>query len=380
MTPAYQHDGVTLYTGCCKTVLAALPTGCCRTCVTSPPYYGLRDYGTATWKGGDPACDHKKDTQHRKQGSTSQRKGRTNAEAQQNENFVNTCPRCGAVRVDTQIGLEATPEAYVANLVAVFAAVWRVLADDGTLWLNLGDSYNAAGRVGHGTRIGRKQGTNRASANGQDNSRANAPALKPKDLIGIPWMVAFALRAAGWHLRSDIIWHKPNAMPESVGDRPTKAHEYIFLFSKQERYYYDAAAISEPALQPFGNAAPAPQLKYAELGNGLHRHCKSTSKLGTNCGSVTRNKRSVWAVNVANYAAAHFATYPPELITPCILAGAAVGDTVLDPFSGSGTTAWVARQHGRKAIGIELNPEYQKLAISRFDQGMLFGVEEVASG
>ena len=298
-------------------------------CVTSPPYFGLRDYG-----------------------------------------------------VDGQLGLEQTPEHYVAAMVEVFRCVRDVLTDDGTLWLNIGDSYNAAGRTGHGTRVGFKQGTNRASAEGADNCRPSVDGLKPKDLIGIPWMLAFALRADGWFLRQDIIWHKPNPMPESVRDRCTKAHEYMFLLTKSERYFIDPEGMKEPAVKgaagsefhtgktgahQMGRASTKPRKQNstndsfvpgATAHGGLHRE-------GSEREPETRNRRSVWTVATRPYKGAHFATFPPSLIEPCILAGSRPGDIVLDPFMGSGTTAQVALQHGRRAIGCELNSEYIDLIHQR---------------
>lgn len=298
-------------------------------CVTSPPYFGLRDYGHPD-----------------------------------------------------QIGLEQTPDEYIANMVEVFRRVRDVLTDDGTLWLNIGDSYNAAGRTGHGTRVGFKQGTNRASAEGADNCRPNVEGLKPKDLIGIPWMLAFALRADGWFLRQDIIWHKPNPMPESVRDRCTKAHEYVFLLSKSDRYFFDSEAMREPAVKgaagsefhtgktgahQMGRASTKPRKQNstndsfvpgATAHGGLHRE-------GSDREPETRNRRSVWTVATRPYKGAHFAAFPPALIEPCILAGSRPGDLVLDPFMGSGTTAQVAVQHGRRAIGCELNPAHIDLIHQR---------------
>ena len=272
-------------------------------CVTSPPYWGLRDYG-----------------------------------------------------VDGQLGLESTPEEYVANMVAVFREVRRVLKDDGTLWLNLGDSYANTGGMTGGTNS--KEGSNsRASRMFTCGYRALSPGLKPKDLVGIPWRVAFALQADGWWLRSDIIWSKPNPMPESITDRPTKAHEYIFLLSKSARYYFDADAISEPSIRAgsvnggcYGGNAPP----------GVGRGIRPDIIIGER-----RNIRTVWTIATRPYPDAHFATFPEELPRLCIKAGSKPGDTVLDPFAGSGTTIKVARNLGRHGIGVELNPEYLKLAEQR---------------
>ena len=272
-----------------------------QTCVTSPPYFGLRDYG-------HPG----------------------------------------------QLGLEQTPEQYVAAMVEVFRCVRDVLADDGTLWLNIGDSY--------ATRWSSARSEGRAGLGDNDRGRHGKPpeGFKNKDLIGIPWMLAFALRADGWFLRQDIIWHKPNPMPESVRDRCTKAHEYVFLLSKSERYFFDGEAMKEPAAQPHGDAKRTGQHKSTVLG-----HTSKTSTLGSNHGAATRNRRSVWTVATRPYKGAHFATFPPALIEPCILAGSRQGDIVLDPFGGSGTTAQVALQHGRRAVLCELNPDYEPLILDR---------------
>ena len=279
-----------------------------QTCVTSPPYFGLRDYGH-----------------------------------------------------DGQLGLEETPDEYIKAMVEVFRCVWDVLEDDGTLWLNIGDSYNGSGGQGTKPNIMSKE-----AAEGRGGKAIKVNGIKPKDLIGIPWMLAFALRADGWYLRQDIIWHKPNPMPESVTDRCTKAHEYIFLMSKSQKYYYDAESIQEQAERPEGP------------GNKTHRHSqeriyvsgsqKNLAKIGA---SETRNKRSVWTINVKPYSGAHFAVFPSDLIEPCILAGAPAGGIVLDPFMGSGTTAQVAQNLGRQYIGCELNPAYMELQNIRTAQQSL---------
>jgi DNA modification methylase len=292
-----------------------------------------------------------------------------------------------------QLGLEKTPEEYVANMVQVFREVKRVLRDEGTLWINLGDSYAAQrggtvppaetlaggvnGRGGEDSKRGRSDGYN-ASRN------AGAIGLKHKDLCGIPWRVAFALQADGWYLRQDIIWHKPNPMPESVTDRCTKAHEYIFLLSKSARYYFDADAIAEPATYSGITGMDATGFKYPSSFNGKHKNLadkglsihgmhKRRSEGYPEPDSATRNKRSVWTVTTKPFSGAHFATFPPDLIEPCILAGSKPGDTVLDPFGGSGTTGMVAESLGRNWVLIELNPEYEKLSRERTAQtGMVF--------
>lgn len=269
---------MTIYVGDNRESLRKLPEKSVQVVVTSPPYWGLRDYGA-----------------------------------------------------EGQIGLEQSPNAYVEELCQVFDEVWRVLKDDGTLWLNIGDSYASMRdskvtpdslRTGDGTKVA--QGA--ANRNPKVLKEAG---LKHKDLVGIPWRVAFALQARGWHLRSDIIWAKPNPMPESVKDRPTKSHEHVFLLTKSPKYYYDSEAIREEAV------------------DGL------------------KNKRDVWSVQTKPFKGAHFAVYPLELIEPCVLAGSRAGDIVLDPFSGSGTTGVVAIQNGRTYIGLELNPEYANLSVER---------------
>jgi hypothetical protein len=293
-----------------------------QTCVTSPPYYGLRDYGH-----------------------------------------------------EGQIGLEETPEDYIKAMVEVFRCVWDVLEDNGTLWLNIGDSYYNY-RPGKGQALVKQSVAN----NDQDLPQTCArrgnklDGLKEKDLIGIPWLLAFALRADGWYLRQDIIWHKPNPMPESVQDRCTKAHEYIFLMSKSQQYYYDAKAIAEPhkdvSLQRWISGGEntentkynkeKPDTSVGNLRNGSNP-----------LGEFGANKRSVWTVTTKPYAGAHFAVFPSDLIEPCILAGAPIGGIVLDPFMGSGTTAQVAQNLGRKYLGCELNLDYKPLQNKRLAQQSL---------
>ena len=278
-----------------------------RTCVTSPPYYGLRDYG------GE----------------------------------------------ENQIGQEKTPEEFIDQLVNVFKEVRNVLTDDGTLWVNLGDSYYNY-RPGKGQSYP-KQSVSKTNQDlpTQCNKRGNKlDGLKEKDLIGIPWMFAFAMRSDGWYLRQDIIWHKPNPMPESVKDRCTKSHEYIFLLSKNKKYYYDNEAIKEPVKQDWGTRNRT-NGKYHNSGSGLSPHSGLTKSYDR------KNKRDVWSITNKPYKGSHFAVFPPDLITPCILAGSEKGDIILDPFMGSGTTAMVAKQLGRDYIGCELHEEYSNLIDQR---------------
>ena len=308
--------------------------------------YGLRDYGTAEWVGGDAECEH--NPQRPDGGDRSDRSlplGRGGV-------YREVCGKCGAIRVDNQIGLEPTPDEYVAGMVQVFREVWRVLRDDGTAWLNLGDTYSAQRWTNDSPQKMNKY---------KDTHRGIAPekhsGLPDKNLIGIPWRVAFALQADGWYLRQDIIWHKPNPMPESVKDRCTKAHEYIFLLTKNARYWYDHEAVKEESERP-DLVGRAKRNVYAPKWNGEGGR-EFERRAGVEyCSPNGRNRRSVWTVTTKPYSGAHYAVFPPDLIEPCILAGCPPGGIVLDPFIGSGTTAMVARKHGRHAIGLDLNFEY----------------------
>jgi DNA modification methylase len=340
--------------------------------------YGLRDYGTARWEGGDSECDHS----YKRGGNGAASTKQVTSAGTQEYQYQNVCKRCGAVRIDNQIGLEETPEMYVEKLVAVFREVRRVLSSAGTLWLNLGDSYAGSGGAGGDyNEGGLRKNQPKYKSNWKPETNLSSPkGLKPKDLMGIPWMVAFALRADGWYLRSEIIWHKPNPMPESVTDRPTKAHEQIFLLSKSARYYYDAEAIKEESIgenrdgfrggdgRPYvhdnafeNNGRKTSKYSFARKVNEepppgkVNQHRPDREDIEYN---GKRNRRSVWTVATAPYSGAHFATYPPALIEPCIKAGCPEGGIVLDPFSGSGTTAMVARKLGRHAIGLDLSLSY----------------------
>jgi len=326
------------------------------TCVTSPPYWGLRDYGTATWVGGDEGCDHTIND-----GTFDPKKG-IKVERPIRGVDKNFCIKCGAVREDQQLGLEETPESFVENLVVLFREIRRVLRDDGTVWLNLGDSYAMSSMRGKNSEFKSIS----QSKSGIVNVKKNIPhGLKAKDLIGIPWRVAFALQQDGWYLRQDIIWHKPNPMPESVRDRCTKSHEYIFLLSKNKKYYYDNEVIKEDAKnngkeislgEKSFSKGQAKGKNVQESGNALNDTYTVKPK---------RNKRSVWTVTTKPFKGAHFAVFPIDLIEPCVLAGCPEGGTVLDPFSGSGTTGLVAKNNNRNAILLELNPEYIEIAKAR---------------
>lgn len=329
-------------------------------CITSPPYYALRDYGTGHWVGGDPNCPHRRMSKYSEKTITGHQQDELRGMVG-DAIYKTVCPLCGAVRVDQQIGLEETPEQYVEKLTEVFHEVKRILKPSGTLWLNIGDSYWGSGSRGFDfTGKWTEASEIQSNSKGTENL-TNLPKLigdggvyKDKDLIGIPWMLAFSLRADGWYLRQDIIWHKPNPMPESVADRCTKAHEYIFLLSKSKRYFFDHKAIQEESV-----TEPTIRDKHAEgyqadYANG-DRFSPGARVYGEN---GKRNKRDVWSVPLSPIKEAHFATFPERLIEPCILAGCPVGGTVLDPFFGSGTTGVVATKLNRDYIGIELNPDY----------------------
>jgi len=319
--------------------------------VTSPPYYGLRDYGTAKWEGGNPNCDHLPPNQpgpNAVVGNTTSLLGRTP--------YKDVCGKCGAIRIDEQIGLEQTPDEYIANLVAVFRECKRILRDDGTLWVNIGDSYaSMKSRYNQKAQSlnGGKPQDNVFQGNKTDLYHHPELGLKDKDLIGIPWMLAFALRADGWYLRQDIIWAKPNPMPESVKDRCTKSHEYIFLLSKSARYYYDSEAVKEDSVYPNDNR----KARVKDTAKDFQRDIGNKLYAGSQT-YPTRNKRDVWTVTTKPYKGAHYATFNPELIKPCILAGAPEGGIVFDPFVGSGTTVATAIQLGRKGIGLDLSLTY----------------------
>ena len=376
----------TIIEGDCIKGMATLPDGCVHTCVTSPPYWGLRDYGTATWEGGDSTCNHVDDValaerlrQKKSMISVGERMDGSTRTRVHDEQIGNTiqhrdvCPKCGAKRIDAQLGAEKTPEAYVENMVNVFREVRRILRDDGTVWLNLGDSYarNGGGVESRMNSIDKMGVGQKATylAGAMQTVNKVPFGLKSKDLVGIPWRVAFALQADGWYLRQDIIWHKPNPMPESVEDRCTKAHEYIFLLSKSQKYYYDSDAIKEPvsSVNPISSKEYRQSIGRKSGINEVARWDETNARsmpIG-NPSDGKRNKRSVWTVTTKSFKGAHFATFPKDLIEPCVLAGCPEGGTVLDPFTGSGTTCVVALNHNRRFIGTELNPDYIKIATER---------------
>jgi DNA modification methylase len=432
MTPWLDDGDVRLYHGDSLDVLRTLPDKSVHMCCTSPPFFGLRDYGTGEWEGGDPDCDHAVRREVKVESSTLG--GGTKNSGHQQEGYGSECGRCAARRVDRQIGLEETPDQWVQNLVRVFREVRRVLRDDGTLWVEIGDSYASSGnRTGEdeprrdmsGGFGGKFMGTynQQGHAKSQRRTLVRNGEVKPKDLLGQPWLLAFALRADGWYLRSEIIWARPNPMPESVTDRPTKSHSTVFLLSKQPRYYFDADAIREPHQHDGRHVTQV----VGKENSKQHRNGERWPGSGA-------NSRSVWTIPTQPTPFAHFATWPEALCRRMILAGTsergccpecgapwvrdveraddgtrdtrsndraiAIGHdpsavwragearsattlgwspfcghqlepvpcTVLDPFAGSATTMLVARNHGRHSIGIELNEDYLKIAAKRLQQ------------
>ena len=428
---------IKIFEGDCLETLKKVKTNTVNTCITSPPYWGLRDYGTAEWEGGDLNCDHNSAKLKSRydydlsKATTGTHKGTKKGTDQ--AKWKNICPDCGAVNKDKQLGMEDTPEEFVENLVNVFKEVKRVLRDDGTVWLNLGDSYagNSSrasnnGRAGYGTE---REGVFNKTGQG----------LKNKDLVGIPWRVAFALQQDGWYLRQDIIWHKPNPMPESVTDRCTKAHEYIFLLSKSSKYYYDNEAIKEDS-KYYGKdkRSDAGNIRYEGKRTEGSDNLAQQSFVTIN---EKKNKRSVWTVTTKPFKGSHFATFPIDLIAPCVLAGCpekicvdcsepyvrkiesvsikrnqlpkndsryrpnlydgnykdingkadagynqtkdlglkkqcncktneTKGGTVLDPFGGSSTTGIFASANNRNSIMCELNKEYIEIAKNRINKDL----------
>jgi DNA modification methylase len=415
--------------GNCIEVLKTLPDESIDCCVTSPPYFGLRDYGTAEWEGGDVNCEHMAEVISKRETGQSGATGRgSDTTIILVSEKLGNCQKCGAKRIDSQLGLEDTPQEYVAKMVEVFREVRRVLKKEGTLWLNLGDSYNANYRWGNTKDMHEKWASNRGQKQSAGKS-THIQGLQSKQLMGTPWRVAFALQADGWWLRQDIIWHKPNPMPESITDRCTKSHEYVFLLAKSAQYYFDNEAIKEKSISEGSVHVDGNEDKMTGLTGFDTRPSKTyiTPEL--------RNKRSVWTVSTKPYSGAHFATFPENLIIPMIKAGTSekgvcpdcgkaweriieygeiperkpredmlnvipgrdmvsrlnsqdmemipsktigwkpqcicgkepIPAIVFDPFSGAGTTCMVAKKLWRNYIGIELNPEYVKLTQDRID-------------
>jgi len=421
-------------------VLKSMEAGIVDMCITSPPYWGLRDYGTAQWEGGDNGCDHIKEYARANEslknstlGPLKKGLGANNAaHIAQEKQYGKTCLKCGAIRIDKQLGLEPTIDEYISNMTAVFEEVKRVLKDTGVLFLNMGDAYASANSCriidGNG-----RAGLSYNSTPPHKRSNRLASNIKEKDLIGQPWRLAFSLQAAGWYLRSDIIWHKPNPMPESVTDRPTKSHEYLFLLTKKSKYFYDADAVREEHKEISIKRSHRKWDGNRDI--GPIKPSWSTLKAENMCHPAGRNKRTVWTIATQAYSGAHFATFPEKLVEPCIRAGTsekgncaecgkpwvrvvekgykkhdkwfggkqdarhsrgAAGNSynepialktlgwkpscscgadtvqpiILDPFFGSGTVGLVAKKLNRDYLGIELNPEYIKLAEKRIRDRM----------
>jgi DNA modification methylase len=433
MTVHHADHWLTIHGGDCREVLRTLEPESVHCVITSPPYWGLRDYGTATWDGGDPDCDH----QAPKGSETSTLEG-GKATQESAKFYRDICRKCGARRIDAQLGLEATPEEYVATMVDVFREVRRVLRSDGTVWLNLGDSFvSTSGALNITMNSGNLRDGRGSPRSGATTARRAG--LAAKQLVGIPWRTAFALQADGWYLRSDIIWAKPNPMPESVTDRPTKAHEYVFLLSKAARYFYDADAVREANLPASIERAKGGYVgtEYRNANSVEAHHGKgfmrSAPGEAATLNPAGRNLRSVWTIATAPYPGAHFATFPPKLVEPCVKAGTSergvcpdcgapwarvvereggeryatgksatkngaglatafsgytdgssaptftttgwrptcdhggepVPAVVLDPFAGTGTVGMVAQSLSRRAVLIDLNPDYLAQCLGR---------------
>ncbi len=410
--PVYSHSGISLFHGDVIELLRNLPPESVHSIITSPPYWGLREYKSfgvpitpVVWSG-DPGHEHlwgepitvnatnhtdKRRWNHTRNGRGEEQPLEKQVAWLRTDVDQGRFCECGAWR--GSLGLEPTPELFADHIVDVFREVRRVLRGDGTLWLNLGDSY------ANDRKWGGKSGSKNASSDAGGYPRHKmSTGLKGKDLVGIPRRVAFALQADGWYLRSDIIWVKPAPMPESVTDRPTRSHEYIFLLTKSEHYYYDHEAIKEPSVADHGSGngykresrltytdAKGPrgsdepwkpkgknstQDKQASGRRITENVARARAEGGTHDSPFgdTRNKRDVWTVNTEPFPEAHFAVFPVDLILPCVLAGCPAGGTILDPFSGAGTTALVAKENGRKCIGFEMSEEYLQISIRRLSQ------------
>ncbi|HEU0086082.1 MAG TPA: site-specific DNA-methyltransferase [Pseudonocardiaceae bacterium] len=401
ITPYYRDDQITLYTGDALDVLAELPTSSVHCVVTSPPYWGLRDYGTGRWVGGDPHCPHR--TAAGRGGNLAQTKHPPlgyPASAAHRGGAPQQCHRCGALRQDRQHGLEPTPQEYVDRLRAVFAELRRVLVDTATVWLNLGDSYSAEppGRTGDAMRTSTLSGTS-AAAVVRDSVRHagvhRTRTIPRKNLIGMPWRVAFALQQDGWVLRNAIIWHKPNAMPESVRDRLANHYEMLYLLTKQQHYHFDLDAIREPLTRPPATdenivIGTSHQGRHAGIDATAGRRGNTTSGKYTTTAPFTRhppgtamqptgqqhstshphgkNPGDVWSICTRPLREAHFAAYPIDIPLRCIAAGCPENGTVLDPFSGAATTGLAAHHLGRTYVGIDLNPQFHDIGLRRLDR------------
>jgi DNA modification methylase len=343
--------------------LPELPAESIQCCITSPPYYGLRDYGTGRWEGGDPACDHSRRTST-KTGAVTTQSMPHNSNHELEPWLGGVCGKCGAVRVDQQIGIEATPEQYIDKIVQLGQGIRNALREDGTFWLNLGDSYY---NYRPGCISQPKQTLTRHEGAVVEKTAKRSTRLagfKEKDRLMIPARCAIALQQDGWFLRDEIVWHKPNPMPESVTDRTTKSHEFMYLLTKSKDYYYDAEAIKEKVTSENPTSSQEYRASINRGSNNRMAHSfdpDTTQKAFGNPESGNRNKRSVWKVATVNCSDPHFAPFPPDLIKPCIMAGSRTGDTILDPCGGRGTLGEVAMELGRNAILIEINPKYAAL-------------------
>lgn len=392
-------ESVRIEVGDCLGVLAGLPDCSVQCCVTSPPYYGLRDYGTAKWEGGDDGCDHLKPAAHGYAPFETSTLGpnhdgvspdnSAHANGTKRQQFSATCGKCGARRIDAQLGLEATPETYVEKMVEVFREVRRVLKDNGILFLNIGDSYCSQG----GPEPAQTKWQVEGASDGQNGgkSRKIVDSIKPKNLYMIPARVAIALQADGWNIRSEIIWHKVAPMPESVTDRPTRAHEMLYMLTKSSRYYYNSSEARDP-LKPSSVARLGQDIELQEGSSRANGGAKTNGKMkacapacfgGSRKSEIndqTRlasgnewnqdvaagaNWRDVWSIAHEGYDGGHFATMPKMMVKRCVIAGSRLGDTILDPFAGSGTSGMVALEYGRSAILIELNPKYAEMCKAR---------------
>ncbi len=367
MTPAnpFAFGVAEVLEGDARELVRTLAPGSIQTCVTSPPYWGLRDYGTGRWEGGDPTCPHKR-SNARPDHSRGVLEGRgSQASASSSASPMGAaCRLCGALRLDSQMGLEPSIGAYVAALVDLFRGVREALRDDGTLWLNLGDTFTSDGGVREAAGV--NDGAKRAGRTDALPERIAEATMKQKDKTLLPHRVAIALQDDGWYVRQDCVWSKPNPLPEAVKDRPATSHEYVFMLAKSETYYYDHEAVKEPTTggaHPRGNGKNPKTATTTDAG----RVRANSSFQGAISGDVvdTRNLRSVWTIPTQPFPGAHFATFPEALARTCILASSRVGDTVLDTFCGSGTSGAVASFHGRHFKGLELSPAFAAMARAR---------------